>query len=230
MRTANDETRRNARRRWQVGLAGLALVVFLPRLFPQALAFPHHESVAGSEVWSVGPMRRADIERILAESARRVGHSPLARESEPRRIFLTDGGWRWNWLALNSRGALAISIPLGEAIVVNANDPASDRVHGAAFGRRRTLTGIIAHETCHGMVRREIGQLQALMAPGWLVEGYCDHVAGESTLTAADAARLQAAGKDHPALTYFLGRQRVERALAANGGDVRALFADPPRD
>ena len=46
-------------------------------------------------------------------------------------------------------------------------------------------------------------------------------------LAAADFAGLMKAGISHPAMPYYLGRRRVAAALAANGGDVDALFAGP---
>ena len=51
------------------------------------------------------------------------------------------------------------------------------------------------------------------MAPTWLTEGYCDYVADESTLTAADVSRLRATGQGHPALVYYVGREKITRMI-----------------
>ncbi len=75
------------------------------------------------------------------------------------------------------------------------------------------------------MSRRHIGIITYQSKPVWLREGYCDYVAQESSLTASDVAKLKAMGRDHPALLYFAGRRRVAAELAANGGNVDALFA-----
>jgi hypothetical protein len=126
---------------------------------------------------------------------------------------------------LQSRGAFALSRPWIEAVVLNRSDLAGDQVVNAS-GRTRSLSGVIAHETCHGMERRRFGMIKSdLLSPQWLREGYCDYVAQESGLSEAEAARLKSEGRRVPALVYFEGRKRVAAELARNGGNVDALFA-----
>jgi hypothetical protein len=84
---------------------------------------------------------------------------------------------------------------------------------------------VLAHETTHGMLRRRYGFWIDFTQPQWLREGYCDYVAQESSLTAAQAAGLEEQGSAHPALPYFHGRRRVAKLLEENGGSVDALFA-----
>lgn len=91
---------------------------------------------------------------------------------------------------------------------------------------QRTLSGVIAHEKCHGMIRARYGIVRAATFPQQLVEGYCDYVAGESTLNAAQVARIERDDPGHPALPYYHGRRKVAAKLHANGGSVEALFAD----
>lgn len=112
-------------------------------------------------------------------------------------------------------------------MVINRSDLATDRLwNGADMGGQRTLSGVIAHETCHGIERRRFGVAIELTKPAWLREGYCDHVAQESSLTDGDVARLRSVGQSHPALPYHEGRRRVAQALEANGGNVDTLFAE----
>jgi hypothetical protein len=91
-------------------------------------------------------------------------------------------------------------------------------------GSARSLSAVLAHEFTHGIIRRRYGLAESILAPRWLVEGYADHVAQESSLTAAYVARLEASSGRHPALVYYRGRKKVEALLAANGNDVDALF------
>jgi len=207
-------------------LALLAGVV--PVLVPQALAFPYQANVSGHRVWSERPLDQAALERVLARTDELVSASPIALPAEPRRIFLTSGGWRWHWLTLSASvpGPFAISRRPTENIVINASDVAQDLVTtGAAVGGRRSLSSVIAHETAHGMLRRRYGMWIDLTAPQWLREGYCDYVAQESSLTPEQVAELEAKGIQHPALPYFHGRWEVAQMLAANGGSVDELFS-----
>ena len=154
-----------------------------------------------------------------------LAQSPIAGPSEQRPIFLTQGGWRWLWLANSSAGGFALTRPITRAVVVNDVDLSADSIsNGAAIGRQRTLSAVLAHEFTHGVIRRRYGLLKSILAPQWVVEGYADHVAQESSLTATDVVKLEASGASHPALVYYRGRKRVEALLAANGNNVDALF------
>lgn len=214
--------------RWFNRVVGLAAIVAVsPAAAPQLLAFPYTTKVAGHRVYSETPIDPA-LTRIVTEADARVAGSPLgAARPLDQDMFLTSGGWRWQWLALANRGALAISRPLAEVIVVNRSDQRSDLVdNGAGIGGRRTLDGVLAHEMTHGAIRAHFGPFADWRYPAELREGYCDHVSGGGTLTDAQAQALIASGTSHRALPYWRGRKKVEAALAANGGNVDALFAN----
>lgn len=111
---------------------------------------------------------------------------------------------------------------VSDAVILNRSDIARDSV-SSLYGTR-SLSGVIAHERTHIMVRRHLGLVAGVRLPRWISEGYADHVAGESRLTAAQATQLRAEGSTDPGIFYFESRQRVEAALAANDGDVEALL------
>ena len=202
------------------------LVLFAPRLFPQLLAFPYHQQAGPFEVWSDEPINYARLLTIATDATGRLQTSPLYAAPEARKVFLTQGSWRWHWLTLQLGGAFAVSPPITNPLIINRNSIAENAVwNDRPVGGKRSLAGILAHETCHGMERRQFGLLSDWTKPTWLREGYCDYVAQESSLSDADYAALMSAGTNHPALPYYLGRRRVANELAANGGDVDALFA-----
>jgi hypothetical protein len=212
------------RRGWLIGLA--ALVVASPFLAPEVLAFPYKEDFGTDKVWSVAPIPRDIMASILSDANARAARSPLAGRTEGRRIFLTDGGWRWSILALSNRGAFAFTRPLREDLIFNRSSIVADTVeNGRQIGGWRTLAGVIAHEKCHGMERRRFGFWVDLTKPVWLREGYCDYVAQESSLNEAEVELLRKTNPRHPALPYYEGRKRVTKILDSNGGDVEALFA-----
>ncbi|MEN9683598.1 MAG: hypothetical protein RIQ99_689 [Pseudomonadota bacterium] len=203
----------------------LAVIVATPILAPQLLAFPYQAKIGSDHVWSTAPLLRPQLDQILQDANTRTQASPLALRTESRDIFLTDGGWRWLYLANTTHNSFALTRAFTNSVVINQFDPSTGVVsNGTGIGSKRGLAGVIAHEKCHGMVSRQFGRFVDVLKPQWLREGYCDYVAGESSLTAADVAALQAAGRSHPALPYYLGRQRVAATLAANGGNVERLF------
>ena len=227
-------------RRWTVGAKGRRRIMVAISLLgsfwgsavaaPQLLAFPYRAQIGGTTVYSETPFAPRDMQRILARSdalTRKTGVTTPAGT----RIFLTDGGLRWNMLALSSRRAFAFARPIttivSDAVVFNRADPAKDMIfNGSATGRRRKLSGVIAHERTHIIMERAIGLVRALSLPVWQREGYADFIAQESGLTAAEYARLKGSGSHHPGIAYYEGRQRIEAMAKTKGGTIIALF--PP--
>ena len=203
-----------------IGVVGVALAT--PLLAPQVRAFPYFAESDIGPVWSENPIDERALAGVAGRTQELVASSPIAAPDERRPIFLTDGGWRWLWLANTSRGGFGLTRPVSDAVIINRSDIATDHVENAIA--ERSLSAVLAHEFVHGIQRRRYG-LGMLGQPTWKVEGYADHVAQESTLSAEQAADMRARGESHPALVYIEGRQRVERRLAENGGDVDALFA-----
>jgi hypothetical protein len=212
----------------RIGQWALVLLVALlgtATAAPQLLAWPYSAEIGHTLVYSERPIP-PQMRSVLARSDALVARSPLAEPGLERRLFLTDGGWRWDLLALTSRGAFALRRPWRDAIVVNASDIAADRVeNGAPVGGVRSLSGVIAHETSHILVAHRLGEWRALMLPGWKSEGYADYVARESSLGDGDYARLRANGARREAMFYYEARRRVAAALARNGGDVARFFS-----
>ncbi|MCM0000291.1 MAG: hypothetical protein NBV68_12975 [Erythrobacter sp.] len=208
-------------------MIGVPILLLASPLFaPQLLAFPHYAEAGDSQIWSETPIDQATLEKVMARAETLVSASPIAREREPRRIFLTDGSWRWLWLANIYRGTFALTRFGGQNLIVNRADFAADRiVNNRNIGGSRKLSAVLAHEITHGVLVHHFGPIAMMRQPRWRVEGYCDHVARESALTPEEVARIEARGEKHPALLYYHGRKRVEAALAASGGSVDALFA-----
>lgn len=212
--------------RRQVAVISIIALLIVPTFVPAMLLFPYRATSGTLTVRSEQPIDQSALDRIAARSAALVTASPLARPSEPRNVFLTNGGWRWTWLAIRYRNAFAVSRPFTEPLIFNRSDLGRDKLYnGTPAGATRTLSGVIAHETCHGLIRRRFGVTADHTKPTWLREGYCDYVAKESTLSDADAKRIAVSDPEHPALVYHAGRKRVAAELARNGGDVDALFA-----
>jgi hypothetical protein len=190
---------------------------------PQLLAFPYQVQMGDTRVYSESPLSGAALRPVLARANRLLTPSPLYRGPVGTRIFLTEGGWRWRVLALNSAGSVGFTRPLSDlvsdAVIIGPSNVLRDQTNSV-----RSLSGTIAHERTHIMVRRHLGVLRGVMLPAWISEGYADHVAGEPDAGDPDLARWRAAQPDHPVFFYIEARQRVEAALAANGDDVEALL------
>lgn len=211
--------------RW-LNRASLVVGAMVVTIFyaPEVLAFPHHQRFGTTDVWSEAPIP-ARLPAVLARADALVAASPLAGGDQTRRIFLTQGGWRWRLAAFRYGGAFGLRRPLSSALLFNRSDVARDRIYnGRTIGGERTLSGVIAHETAHLLITRRFGEVRAIRAPAWLNEGLADTVARESSLSDADAAKLRRDDPKAPGLFYYDARRRVEAELAANGGSAAALY------
>jgi len=219
-------TRRRVRKSIIIALvtlgAGLASAVYTP----QVLAFPYKAQFGETIVRSERPLP-ADFGKTIAAADALVAKSALYRGPVLRRIFLTDGGWRWRLMALQLDGTVAFTRPLGNLIVVGDADPAADSARNhIRFPGIRTLHDTIAHETTHILLNDHFGVMQAAQFPRWKVEGYADYIAGTSSLSDARAALVRKQDPYHPALVYYEGRKRVAAALARDP-NVDHLFQRP---
>ena len=203
-------------------------LVLVTRLAPQSLIWPYHEQVAGFEVFAsepISPQLVTVLESAKSRARQRGGYGV----PDGQKLFLSHGGWRWNLLALRSRRAFAINLPVIDAIVINRSDQRANRISVKPFvtgmGGVRTLDGVVTHELTHGFLHARFGLVKTALAPTWLIEGYCDYVADESTLAAADVSRLRATGQGHPALVYFDGREKLTRMIEQQNLTIDDIMA-----
>ena len=219
-------TRRRVRKSIIIALvtlgAGLASAVYTP----QVLAFPYKAQFGETVVRSERPLP-ADFGKTIAAADALVAKSALYRGPVSRRIFLTDGGWRWRLMALRLDGTVAFTRPLGNLIVVSDADPVADSARNhIRFPGIRTLHDTIAHEATHILLNDHFGVMRAAQFPRWKVEGYADYIAGTSSLSDARAALVRKQDPYHPALVYYEGRKRVAAALT-HDPNVDHLFQRP---
>lgn len=189
-------------------LSVLVLLYVSLYTFPQIL-FPYSYSVQGVTLYARSPLPPATPKRI-AEIVKLIQRSELTVAGRSERIFICDRPWLFRLLSPTSSGAFAYSLPVTDNVFV-AN---ADLVHNVARSAApdfnvRSFSAVAAHEITHGLIRHRIGLLGSL--PTWIIEGYCDYVAHESSFPEALGLRLLAAGQQHPSgsFRYFVFRQMV---------------------
>jgi hypothetical protein len=122
---------------------------------------------------------------------------------------------------------------LGNTFIVNA-DPANDVArcdqHGPDDKRIRTLSGTIAHEITHALIKRHVGLLAQRRIPSWLKEGYCDVIGDGSAIDEREGLALVESGSwaSKPGIAYFRYRLVVDYLLNGKGITIDELIHDPP--
>jgi hypothetical protein len=225
-----EKTKSMAHRILSGFLASILLTFVSVICAPQLLAFPHKAKIGATTVYAESPINVGHMTTVLRRSDALLATTGLYRTPIGQRVFLTNGGWRWRVLALNNHMAFAFTRPssdmVADAAIFNRADPAQDQIFNGVDDSKRSLSGIIAHERTHMLVRRHFGIIRAVSFEHWKSEGYADYVAQESSLTEAEVAAFKKAGVDHWAIPYFEGRQRVAAAMKENGNSVDRLFLE----
>ena len=204
---------------------GLFTAYFLTIAFPQYL-FANQVSHGKFQVYSRQPLDE-NINMVLDSAEARLVKSPIYDETAARRIFLTDSNGFYIFLSNKAFRSFANSVPMLDNILVNRSDAAGDKVFvDRAVRNSRSLSGVIAHEVTHLFIRKKFGIARVMFSmPAWKNEGYCEYIAGDTTITFEDGVKLwQEAPNDDSKYAYFKYHQMVKYLLDDEKISVEELF------
>ncbi len=195
--------------------------------FPQVL-FAHQVSYKNFTVYSRKPLD-SSIYVVLDRVDSKLATSPINNPEVKPRIFLTDSHRLYKGLSLmvggNSFGKGFPVLPTSN-IFISRTDVHSDLVfRDARENNQRSLSGVIAHEITHLHLRRRFGYLQSLTFPTWKREGFCEYVAGGSTLPFETGMKLWRANPENDTgYQYFKYYMVVKYLLEQEKLSVDELF------
>jgi hypothetical protein len=170
-------------------LTVLVFAYFLLLNFPQTL-LAKSVSYEKFTVYSSEPIEPG-IEKVLDSAEARLRRSPIYDETVARRIYLTKSHGMYMLLSHKAYMSFANSVPFINNVIINKSDIAADRVFvSREKNNSRSLSGVIAHEVAHLLIRQRYGTIQASLMPTWKNEGYCEYVAGDSTITLDEGIRM----------------------------------------
>ena len=157
--------------------------------FPQYL-FAYEATYEDFNVHSQAPLDHR-IEKVLDDAEVRLAKSTIYDASVSRRVFLTKSHGMYTFLSNKAFRSFANSVPLINNIFINRSDVGADLVFlNRPQNNHRSLSGVIAHEVTHLFIRKKAGALRASLMPTWKNEGYCEYIAGDSTITFDEGVRL----------------------------------------
>lgn len=193
----------------------LALFYLGLHAFPQVL-FAHQVTVQNITFYSRAPLPAAGVTACALRARALLRRSELAFPERAERVFVCDSPWVFGLFGPLSTRAFAISVPVTDNVFIAEADFPADVTHRAAPDHnRRALSGVVAHEITHGLIRRRLGLLAGVRLPVWVAEGYCDYVAGQGSFPEAEGRRLMAAGESDPSpsFRYYEYRQMVRHLI-----------------
>jgi hypothetical protein len=195
--------------------------------FPQPL-FAYAVNYKDFTVYSRDPLDD-HIYAVLDRAHSRVAASRLYVGTVRPNVFLTGSTRVYASLTLyaggNSFGKGFAALPTRN-VFINAHDSARDLVfRDAPSNNMRSLSGVVAHETTHLLIRKRYGYWRNLTIPDWKKEGYAEYVAGGSTLSyESGVAMWKARPHDATGYQYFKYLMLVKYLLEHERITVDDLF------
>ena len=221
---ANNRTYKIAR----VLALSLAGAYILLLCFPQVL-FAHEITYKSFTVYSRTPLD-GNIYVVLDRAESRLAASPIYSGQVKPKLFLVNSSRSYAALSLylgsNSFGKGYAALPT-ENYFLNTHDLARDLVfRDAPANNVRSLSGVIAHELTHLLIRNRYGYWRNLAIPSWKKEGYAEYVAGGSTLSYDDGVKMwKARPHDATGYQYFKYYMLVKYLLEHEKVSVDDLFS-----
>jgi hypothetical protein len=205
----------------------IAAIYLLLLTFPQVL-FAHEISYGNAAVYFREPIDQ-NIHAVLDKAEAKLATSEINTPEVKPKIFLTNNFKLYSLLSLyiggNSFGKGYAILPTNN-IFINKSDLARDLVfRRAPANNNRSLSGVIAHEITHLLIRKRYGYWRNLTMPAWKKEGYAEYVAGGSTLPYETGVKMWKENpKDGTGYQYFKYYMLVKYLLEHDELSVDELF------
>jgi capsule polysaccharide modification protein KpsS len=205
--------------------AAVAFIFLLA--YPQVL-FAHEVSYKNFNVYSREPISQ-DVYAMLDKVEVQLSASQLNNTAVKPKIFLTNSQKLYSLLSLyiggNSFGKGFPLLPTSN-VFINEADISRDLVfRKAPANNQRSLSGVISHEITHLHIRSRFGYVQNVTLPTWKKEGYCEYVAGGSTLDYETGVRLWKANPNNDTgYQYFKYYLLVKHLLEKEGLTVEEFL------
>ena len=209
------------------GVISIVIGYVLLLCFPQVL-FAHVVSYRNFTIYSREPLDQK-VYAILDKVESRFTASQINSQDIKPRVFLTNSFGLYSSLSLflgsNSFGKGFATLPT-DNVFINKSDLANDLVfRNAPSNRERSLSGVIAHEITHLLIRKRFGFWRNLTMPTWKKEGYAEYVAGGSTLSYETGVKLWKQNpKDGTGYQYFKYYMLVKYLIEHDKLTVNELF------
>lgn len=174
----------------KISLTSLIAIYILLILFPQLL-FANKIEYKSFEVYYHNTINEQKLKSVLDVSEKLLEGSELKSNSETQKLFLTESYNEFTFFALLSKNAFAVNYPVVQNIFLTKSDLSKNLItRNNKSNNRRTLSGVIAHETIHSLLENKLGVVKFKLLPTWKVEGYADFIAKESSFSTENGLKL----------------------------------------
>lgn len=163
-------------------LGGISLSYFLVLVFPSFLFANKLEYKSFSVHYHSNDINTEELKIVLDKSESLLYNTELFKKVISQDIFICNGYSEFTFFALISRKAFAVNYPIFQNIFISKSSVSQNYIlRNGNENNKRTLSGVIAHETVHSLLENKLGLLKYKLLPSWKNEGYCDFIANESS-------------------------------------------------
>jgi hypothetical protein len=207
------------RKRLLIILIGFICVYFLLLLFP-SIFFKHKIEYKSFIIYSHSETGKK-IFPILDSAENLIRYSDLYKKGTGKfKVFLCNSFFEYSVFAPTERNAFASNNILTNNIFLSKSDIDQNRVERHNDENNlRTLSGVIAHEATHTLIKRDLGFISYLLLDTWKNEGYSDFIAKESSFEYIIGMYFICNSKtpSSPSFKYFKYRMYLQYLIDVKG-------------
>ena len=185
-----------------ISLTYVAIIIFPSFLFANNLEYKNFNVYYHSSELNV-----EQLKLVLDESQNLLNNTELYKTGINQDIFICNSFNEFTFFALFSRKAFAVNYPITQNIFLSKSSISKNSIlRNGKENNKRTLSGVIAHETTHSLLENNLGTIKYKLLPSWKNEGYCDFVANESSFNKQKGLQDICNNKDNseiPSFKYF---------------------------
>ena len=198
-------------------LGGISFSYFLAIVFPSFLFANKLEYKSFSVHYHSNDINTEELKLVLDKSESLLYNTELFKKGISQDIFICNGYSEFTFFALMSRKAFAVNYPIFQNIFISKSSVLQNYIlRNGKENNKRTLSGVIAHETVHSLLENKLGLLKYKLLPSWKNEGYCDFIANESSFNEQkgltnicnDGVNLESASFKYRKITQYLFEER----------------------
>lgn len=210
-------------------IALIALLYLAAVFFPEALFSRKVQQGSFTVYYHAGLKDTTGLKAVLSRSIKLLQKSPFYDKTAEQKVFICRGYGEFTFFNPFASTAFAVNYPVTQNIFVAKANIATDSIYrNGRENNRRTLSGVLAHETVHSLLEQHLGYIGYKTLPVWKNEGYCDYIANESSFDEKQGMELLCKGNAalSPSAQYFLYRMYVTHLIDSNGVTHQGLFSN----
>ncbi len=185
-------------------LGGISLTYAAIIIFPSFLFANNLEYKNFNVYYHSNDINIEELKLVLDKSDRLLKGTELFKIGIHQDIFICSDYNEFTFFALMSRKAFGLNNPISQNIFLSKSSISGNYIlRNGEENNKYSLSGVIAHETVHSLLRNELGILKYKLLPSWKNEGYCDFIANESSFNEQKGLQVICNNKDNSDISSF---------------------------